>query len=368
VVFIDELPWLDTKRSDFLPALGHFWNNYASANPRILFIVCGSATSWIIKNLLRNRGALHNRVTGRLRLEPLSLGECEELFRDQGSVLTRYQQAESYMVFGGIPFYLNLFDPSLGLAQNIDRLCFAPNAALANEYEELYTSLFDKPERHLRIVEVLAEKTYGMTRDGIIHATQLPGGGNFTRALTELEQCGFITSFSDFTRAKNGAYYRLTDPFTSFSLRFMAQAGTDRHFWSNAVDDPRRRAWSGIAFEQVCLAHIDQIRHRLGVSGVSTSVSSWRSRASSPGAQIDLVLDRRDGVINLCEIKYSGRVYTIDKSLRADLERRVATFAAETETRKALHLTTITPYGLVRNANASVIQSEVTADDLFWIA
>jgi AAA+ ATPase superfamily predicted ATPase len=159
VVFMDEMPWLDAPGTDFLTAFDYFWNSWASAIPEILFILCGSSTSWITKKLFRNRGGLHNRVTGRIYLAPFSLGECEEFFKSRRVEITRYQMLESYMVFGGIPFYLNLFDKGLSFSQNVDRLCFSSTASLKDEYKELYHSLFNKPQRHMRIVEALAART-----------------------------------------------------------------------------------------------------------------------------------------------------------------------------------------------------------------
>jgi len=364
VVFLDEFPWFDTPRSDFRPAFGHFWNDYAATDPRLLLIVCGSATAWIAQHLLQDRGALHNRVTGRLRLAPFTLGECEEFFRDRGVVLNRYQQLESFMIFGGIPYYLDLFDASLGLTQNVDRLCFSPGAPLATEYDDLYRSLIRRPDQHLKMVEALAGKTAGLTRDELIDRAGLAGGGHVSTALAELGQCGFVAKSQDFARSANGAYYRLVDPFTLFHRRFLGRA-TDEHFWTNALDDGRRRAWTGLAFEQVCLAHVPQIKRRLGVAGVVTTATAWRSRAASPGAQIDLVLDRRDGVINLCELKYTAHPYALTRAERDALERRRSVFAAETGTRKALHTTMVTTYGLVPNAQAAGVTAEVTMDDLF---
>ncbi|MDR1118919.1 MAG: ATP-binding protein [Bifidobacteriaceae bacterium] len=366
VVFLDEFPWFDTRGSDFRASFGLFWNEYASKDPSLMVIVCGSATSWIIKHLLKDRGALHNRATARMRIEPLTLGECEELFRDRGVVLNRYQQLESAMIFGGVPFYLDLFDPALGLAQNVDRLCFAGNGALRGEYGELYRSLFAHPERHMRVVEALAAKPSGLGRDELIGAAGLVTGGAASGTLEELEQCGFISYDADFTRPSNGGYYRLVDPFTLFHLRHMApNPGADEHFWTNGLDAGARRAWAGLAFEQVCLAHVPQIKRRLGIAGVSTTATAWRSRRSSPAAQIDLVLDRRDGVVDLCELKYTQHPYTLTRQEHDALQRRREAFRTETGTAKALHWAMVTTYGLVRNAHASQVQSEVIMDDLF---
>lgn len=366
VVFIDEMPWLDTRKSDFLPALDYFWNSWASAVPEVLFIGCGSATSWITKKLFQNRGGLHNRVTGRIHLAPFSIGECEEFFRSRNVEITRYQLAECYMIFGGIPYYLNLFDRGLSFTQNVDRLCFAPSAPLYDEFDELYKSLFNSPHRHVAIVEALARKSYGLNRSELCQIAKMQPNGHLTEALNDLEQCDFVERFFDFTKNKKGAYYYLKDPFTLFFLRYMKDNNTkDEYFWTNSIDDGTRRAWSGYAFEQLCRIHIKQIKAKLGILGVSTSTASWRSNESSPGVQVDLLISRKDGVINLCEMKYTKHLYEITKKDAALLERKKSVFAMETGTRHAIHITMVTTYGLAKKGYFGVAQSEITMNDLF---
>jgi AAA+ ATPase superfamily predicted ATPase len=366
VIFIDEMPWLDYQGSDFLSALDYFWNGFASSRADVMLVACGSATSWIIKNLFESRGGLHNRITGRLRLSPFTLGETEALFDELGIVMNRYQIVESYMVFGGIPYYLNMFVKGFGPSQNVDRLLFSKDAPLKDEFQNLYKSLFSSAERHMAIVVALSETQSGKTRDEIIKATGIPGGGNFTRNLNELEQCGFIEKYTDFTKPKNGAYYRLTDNFSLFWLKFVNGNNTkDEFYWTNRADDGAVRAWHGFAFEQVCMQHIVQIKQKLGISGISTEVSSWRSREAVSGAQIDLLIDRKDGVINLCEAKFSLHPITVDKALDEALQRKKMVFKGETETRKALHITMVTTYGLTENGYRGAVQSEVTMEDLF---
>jgi len=245
---------------------------------------------------------------------------------------------------------------------------FAQNAPLKNEFNEVYRSLFGSTDRHISIVTALALRKDGMTRDEIIEAAGIPGGGNLTRTLNELEQCGFIEKYTDFTRRKNGAYFRLTDPFTLFWLKYVADNNTkDNYYWTNRIDDGARRAWSGYAFEQLCLCHIAQIKQKLGISGISTEVFSWRSKESHPGAQIDLLISRNDGVINLCEMKYTLHPETISARDDQNLQNKRISFLAETGTRKAIHITMITTYGLTEQGHRASAQSEVMLDDLFSV-
>ena len=366
VVFIDELPWIDAPKSDFLPALDHFWNTFASSKPDVMLIVCGSSASWMVKNLFENKGGLHNRITGRIILAPFTLGECEALFNEYGIVMNRYQIAEIYMIFGGIPYYLGMLEKGLGPTQNVDRLLFVHNAPLRNEFNEVYRSLFRAADRHINIVTALSKAKGGMTRDEIIKAALIPGGGNLTKNLHELEQCGFIEKYADFTKPKNNASYRLLDLFTLYWLKYVKDNNTkDEYYWTNLLDDGGRRGWSGYAFEQLCLHHIPQIKRKLGISGISTEVFTWRSKEYRPGAQIDLLISRKDGVINLCEMKYSLHPYTISPQDDRDLQNKKLAFLSETGTRKAIHLTMVTTYGLTGKGHRAAVQSEVTLDDLF---
>ena len=367
VVFIDEMPWLDTAHSGFLEGLGFFWNSWASAQDDILLIACGSATSWITKNLLNSYGGLYGRVTGAIWLAPFTLHETERLLQSYGFALSRQEVMEAYMVFGGIPYYLRLLNRRYGLAQNIDLLCFAKTGRLRNEFDALFRALFRHPERHIAVVRALATRQSGIDRTTILRLTGLSDGGTFATTLAELEQCGLIRAYRDFTRDKNGEMYQLIDPFVLFWLRLNEDAD-DPHWWSMNRDSGAVRSWSGRAFELVCLRHVPQIKRALGIWGVSVSAQSWRSNpADEPGAQIDLVLRRADNVVNLCEMKWvsSGDKYAIDKSYYEELRRKVEVFASQTKTNSALHTTLVTPGGLVANQYASAVQSVVTAEDLF---
>ena len=364
VVFIDEMPWLDTPRSDFLAALDWFWNAWGSAQEDVVLVVCGSATSWITKKLFKNRGGLHNRVTARIRLEPFTLGECAEYFQTSGFAWEAAQVLEAYMVFGGVPYYLDLLDRRAGLAQNIDNLCFRRGGQLADEFDELYRSLFRNAERHLAIVRALASKKAGRTRDELLDATSNVTGGTLTNTLGELEQCGFIRSYRPFGKKSRGTLYQLIDPFSLFYLQFM-DGNTSERFWQENYQSPRLNAWRGYAFELVCLIHVQQIRRALGISAISADVSSWRSAEADPGAQVDLVIDRADQIIDLCEMKWSSVEFVIDKAYDRKLRERREAFLQETKTRKGARLVLVTPYGVRRNAYSDTVQAEVTAEDLF---
>lgn len=365
ILFLDELPWLDTRRSDFLIALEHFWNSWASARTDIKLITCGSAASWIVGKLLNNHGGLHNRVTARIRVEPFDLHDTELLLRRNGVVLDRYAILQLYMVMGGIPFYLNEVQPGMSAAQNIDALCFERNSLLRNEFKNLFASLFKHPERYETIIRKLAERSSGLSRKQLIEQTGLPSGGTTTRLLNDLEESGFVTQYRPFQ--KRTIYFRLSDFYSRFYLKFIEpKSSLDLPEWSLSMDRPKIRTWTGHAFEQVCLEHIPQIKQALNIVGVATAVSTWRGEAMGKGAQIDLILDRRDRVVNLCEIKFSVAPYSITKSYADTLHQKTQIFKTATNTKKSVFLTLISTFGLVENEYAtSLVQGRVSMEDLF---
>lgn len=353
VVFFDDLPWFDTHGSDFLMGLEHFWNGWASYRSDVLLITCGSAASWMIKNLINNKGGLHNRVTERILLEPFTLRETEEFLKSKGAHFDRYQLLELYMAMGGIPFYLESIQPNRSVAQNIDRLFFTAGGLLHAEYFDLYRSLFKNHARHVAVVEALANKAKGLSRKEIVKNTSISEGGNLSIVLHELENSGFVKKYFPFGKSKRNALYQLSDQYTLFYLTFVLNSKAQgQGAWLSRLGNPKWRAWSGYAFEQICQYHTHSIKKNLGISGVYTEVSTWRSIKKSEGAQIDLILDRNDRVINICEIKFSESTFTITKSYAEKLKNKLQIFKEETHTKKTLFLTMITTYGVKENQHS----------------
>lgn len=365
ILFLDELPWLAQPSSGFIPALEHFWNSWASARKDIVLIVCGSAASWMISNLLNNRGGLHNRVTHRIPLEPFTLGECEAFLKSKYATYNRYQIVQLYMALGGVPFYLEFVAPQKSVAQNINDLCFSPRGPLRTEYENLYTSLFKNPSRHIAVIEALATKSKGLERTELLQLAKLSDGGTATKTLKELEASGFIRRYPAFGKKERYLLYQLSDFYSFFYLKFIKHSSDlDKNYWINAIDSPQIRAWSGYAFEQVCLAHLDKIKQALGISGIQTRSSAWVGKSGDQKAQIDLVIDRRDQVINLCEMKFSMDKFNLDKSYAESLRRKVSIFKSATKTQKAIFVTLITTFGL-STQNQDVVQNSFDMDILF---
>ena len=367
IIFFDELPWLDTPRSDFISALEHFWNSWASPRKDIILIVCGSAASWMINKLINDKGGLHNRLTYRMKLEPFTLAECEQFFQAKNAVYDRYQIIQLYMVLGGVPYYLEYIDVGRSAVQNINTLCFSPNSMLRNEFNNLYASLFKKSENHIAIVEALARKNKGLSREELIKASGLPNGGGTSRLLIELEESSFIRKYTAFGKHEKNSLYQLIDSYSLFYLKFIKKASKqDKNIWLNSFDSPPMRAWSGYAFEQVCLQHIDQIKQALGISGVQTETSSWTNPGKQEQIQIDLVIDRADRVINLCEMKFSINPFSISKKYETELWKKIEVFKQQTRTRKTIFLTLITTYGLhEKKTFSNLVQNNLTMNVLF---
>lgn len=363
VIFLDELPWMDTAKSDFKSALDYFWNSWASAQEDLVLIACGSATSWIITNLFTDKKGFHNRVTRRIHLAPFSLAECEKLFEFNDIVMPRNQMIESYMVFGGIPHYLNLLDQRLSLAQNINELCFKEYGYLHNEYYNLFHSLYDKPEKHMAILEALARNKDGMTRAELSKEKEIGGGSILTKDLRELEECGFIRKFINFSKGEKESFYQLIDPFTLFSIRFIQNKKFDS--WNEYINSPGYNSWRGNSFEIVCLNHIDQIKTSLGISGIETNEFAWRSTKAEKGAQIDLIINRKDGVINLCEMKYTNEEYSLDADEYEKIQNRMVQFQKETGAKEAIHITLICGNGYKKSKYSGIVQNLILGDDLF---
>lgn len=368
VVFIDELPWMDAPKSHFVSALESFWNGFASARKDILLIVCGSATSWIINKIFRNHGGLYNRVTKRINLKPFSLEECMKFSKYKGVAFSRRQIVEGYMIMGGIPFYWDQLERNKSLDQNIDTLFFSENGKLRHEYDELYKSLFKYPEKYMVIVETLATKKIGMTREELMKATDISDNGRFKTYIDDLEACGFIRRYSTFGYKKNHQLFQLIDQYTLFYYKFIANSTfDDEHFWTNSIDTPVRNTWEGLAFEQVCFAHVNQIKAALGISGIYSNVCTWQIKADpvyGSGAQIDMLISRSDDVINICEMKFSREKFIITKNVADSLHHKVGRFRQSTKTDKAIHITMITTKGIEHNEYWGDIQSEVNIYDL----
>jgi AAA+ ATPase superfamily predicted ATPase len=367
VIFLDELPWFDTHNSDFMAALEHFWNSWASYRSDVLLIGCGSAASWMIHQLIHNHGGLHNRITERIALQPFTLAETEAFLNSKGGVFDRYQLLELYMTMGGIPYYLEHIQVNRSIAQNIDRMFFATNGILSGEYNDLYRSLFNNPTKHIAIVEALAQKAKGLTRKELLVLTKLADGGTTTNVLEELEQSGFIRRYFPFGKGKRDAFFQLIDPFTLFYITFVKDAKAEgQGAWLAQMNSPQWQAWSGYAFEYLCRYHIQGIKKQLGISGIYAEISAWRSQKSANGAQIDLIIDRSDRVINICEMKFSIKPYTITKSYADNLRHKLTTFRTETGTDKTLFLTLITAFGLKANEySRQLVNDALTMEALF---
>lgn len=379
LLFFDELPWLDTARSGFLSALEHFWNDWAIYRNDIKLIVCGSATTWMLSKVINSRGGLHNRVTHKIPIAPFTLAETELYFQSEGFPYERQEILESYMAVGGVAYYLTLFERDKSVAENIDQLCFSRNGDLRDEFDKLYKALFKKADSYVKIITALNKKNKGMTRLELLDATKLVNNGNFTKKLEELEACDFIRSYNQFGNAKKEKLYQLIDPFSLFYFKFMHDKGNFmKNYWLKMQSTDEYHNWCGYAFEIVCLNHLDEIVHALGIDGCINTPCSWSYRPEKSvmeddetdedlkhGTQIDLLIDRSDKCINICEMKFSQSEYEIDKRYYEHLQQRSRIFKKVTHTKKSIVPIFVTSQGLYNNMYSRKITKQITADDLF---
>lgn len=369
VIFIDELSWMDTPKSDLMMALEFFWNSWASARKDIILIVCASATSWMLKKVIHNKGGLYNRLNHRLHIKSFTLSECEKIVKARNISFSRNQIAEFYMVVGGVPYYWTLLDKSLSMPQNIDAIIFDDDAPLKDEYRYLFSSIFNSPEPYLKIIEKLSEKKFGLTRAEIINAMGTSSNGKLSTILDDLESCGFIRRYQTFGKSTKDSVYQLVDNFIIFYHHFIKDNNHSTNLWSRTYNTPKLNTWRGIAFERLCLEHVSQIKDAIGISGIESSDFSWSCsedrNTGRSGAQIDLVINRNDATITVCEMKYYNDVYSIDKETEQSLRVKINDFIEVTHTQKSIMLTLVTTYGLKDNAHSAIINSVVTLQDLF---
>jgi AAA+ ATPase superfamily predicted ATPase len=368
VVFLDEVPWLAGHKSGFLMGLIWFWNSFASTQNMVV-VICGSAASWMIQKIVNHRGGLHNRITKRIFLKPFDLKETAAYLKSRNIHFDHYQIAQIYMAIGGIPHYLKEIEAGKSAIQNINDLCFTQNGLLYDEFPRLYPALFARADNHIKIVKTLAQSRQGMNRGDIVRLGKLPEGGHISKVLDELEQSGFITSYYAFGKKKKDTLYRLTDEYSLFYLRFIEKnknEGPDT--WRHLSQTQTVKIWSGYAYENLCLKHLAQIKKALGIAGVFTTAATFLQRGTETeeGAQIDLLLDRNDHVINLFEIKFYNHEISLTEAEAGNIRRKASVFKEATGTRKYIMVTMITAFGLKHNKySLGLVENVLTLEDLF---
>lgn len=370
VIFIDELPWLAGQRSGALEAIEYYWNQYWSHDKRIKLIVCGSSASWIIKKIIKNKGGLHNRVTQRIHLQPFNLHDTK-LYLNRGNKKYDDQKIlKLYMVFGGVPFYLQQVKPNRSIDQNINDLIFTPDGSLFNEFDEVFSSLFTHSDQYIELIDLISGHKNGIERKKIEELNKKTGkGGQLTKRLEDLEAAGFIVSRLPFNQTR-GYIFAICDEFTYFyhtwvkrqKSKLKQQAGND--YWHNMTNTPAYNSWQGYAFEKVCYKHLKQLKAHLRIQ-TAAFATPWRLQAkpntANNGAEIDLLFDRQDNAITICEVKYSSKPYLINKSYAKNLLNKKQVFISATKTKKEVFMAMITNSGLVDNLYADDI-IDVSAD------
>lgn len=375
-LFFDELPWMATKKSKLIQALDHYWNRYWSLDPRIKLVVCGSAASWILDNLIHNKGGLYNRITQQIELLPFTLSESKKFLAKKGVRLNNTQLLKLYMAIGGIPLYLEHIQKNLSADQNIEALCFTKRGFLFTEFSKLFSSLFDQQDIHEELIRIIAESRYGISQIELMKKSSKSVGGRLKKRLKELEDAGFVEQFIPYGHKEKGIYYRVLDEYTLFYLKWIDPVATsikrrdkEKGYWLSKTQSSSWESWSGYAFEAICYKHLNTIRQALAIPPGAES-GSWRytprKRDSQDGAQIDLLFDRNDGVITMCEIKHTSSPFVIDKTVAKNLIKKIAVFKEQTKTSKQIFISMIAAKGIKPNLYSDdLINSVVKFEDLF---
>jgi uncharacterized protein len=376
ILFFDELPWMATKKSKIIQALDHYWNRYWSTDPRIKLIACGSAASWIIENLIHNKGGLYNRITHQIELMPLTLCESKKFLTKKGVKLNNSQVLKLYMVMGGVPLYLDQVSKTLSVDQNIDEICFTRRGLLFNEFNKLFASLFEQKDVHEELIRIIASNRYGISQIDLMKKSSKSVGGRLKKRLQELEDAGFVESFIPYQHKEKGIYFRVLDEYTLFYLKWLdpvwnkiKRRDSEKGYWLSKQHSQSWCSWSGYVFEAICFKHLRLIRKKLNITP-GAEAGSWRyvprKLESRQGAQIDLLFDREDDAITLCEIKHTLTPFTIDKAYAKALQEKVTVFKDQTNTSKQVFVSMIASSGIKRNLYADdLISTTVTLDDLF---
>lgn len=377
VLFFDELPWLANRRSGVLQALEYFWNRYWVDDKRLKLILCGSSSSWMINKIIKNRGGLHNRVTRKIRLLPLTLEESRVFLEHQGIKLSQRQLLKLYMAIGGIPYYLKQIVKSHSPDQNINQLFFNSDGLFFDEFDEVFFSLFDEADSYKELVKIISQSKDGILRNDLEKKNKLTGkGGYLTKRLDDLEAAGFVTGYVPFEHKRRGICYRISDEYCYFYLKWIEpikaqlKQEADTQYWLSVVNTPSYYTWAGYAFENLCYKHIGQIRKALNIP-LSALGSPWRysptkKDTQDAGAQIDLLFDRRDGAITLCEIKYTEKQFIINKQYADILMKKKTVFQKITRTKKQIFMAMVSASGVNKNKYADeLIDGVVILDDLF---
>ena len=368
VIFFDEVPWIASRKSNFLEELAYWWNDWASQQ-NLIIVICGSAASWMMSKVINNKGGLHNRVTKKINLKPFTLAETRLFLESQNIQWDDYQIIQFYMTVGGIPSYLQEAKQGQTATQAIDKAFFSKEGSLRNEFINLYEALFDKHQNHISIIKILSEKWSGMTRQEIIAKSKFKDGGGISKILEELEASSFILKMPAFQKKSKDFVYRLIDEYSMFYLKFVeGKAIVAKNEWQLQFTNEKYKIWAGYAFENICIKHAESIKMALGISGIFTETSSYifKSTAEQEGFQIDLLIDRADRAINLCEVKFYNDDFLVSDSIATKLRQKREHFRQITGTKKLLFNTIITTYG-VRHSKTSQAQIDqiITMDKLF---
>jgi AAA+ ATPase superfamily predicted ATPase len=307
IIILDEFQWMANYQNELVSVIKMIWEKYLSQNPDLTLILCGSIASFMKSKVLKS-SALYGRTDYELNLHELNLSEISEFFPGKGSD----EVIDTAMLVGGIPKYLELISEYPSLYDALEPLAFSQDGFFKTEYDRLFASHFGKKPIFMKIIQTLATNPYGLTTGKLAKEMQVASGGTLCHQLDDLESAGFLHSIIPFDKPEGSKLrkYILMDAYVRFyhsiirgSMKETTPPNTQFHA---IMSSPRYAAWAGMAFEFLCMRHHKEISRILGFHGIPYTAGPFfqRKTLDTPGVQIDLLFERSDKILVLCEMKY----------------------------------------------------------------
>ena len=367
VLFFDEFQWMGDEGKNIVSHIKYAWDNYFLKNNRVHLVLCGSVSSFMVKQVIRSK-ALYGRINLEINLKPLHIQTIIPVFKKERSLL---ELIEMYMVTGGIPQYLKMFNLNKSILLNLLDLCFLPNGYLVNEFDRIFISHFGRNVHYRNIIESLIH-TKIMDKNQIAKKCRIERGGRLSEYMDNLEIAGFIEKYPNLgqNNVKRNCRYRIADFYLHFYITFIYPQlrrieNSNRRNISivHFLPQTKYSSWQGLAFERICLRHKDYIAQKLGFGAIRYDAGSWYSlKNDSNNAQIDLAYIRADKVISICEIKYTST--PVGKDVMSNFQKKENVFP--NKKRYTVERVLISACGITESLkNEGYFHKVLTAEELF---
>lgn len=364
-LFLDELPWIARSSPRFFSGLATLWNNSLSKNPYLKLFVAASATSWMMDHVIHARAGLAKRVTAQIHMRPLDLAQTRLFLAAKGLQITRNEVLQVYSALGGIPFYLDLLTRKDGASKNLYQLLVPKSAMLyaGAEYEALFRYLFARDGAYRKVIDTLVTQKYGMTYAELsnrVTGKPEPSGG-LLRVLENMERSELIERRLMFLNRSKGTRLYVTDEYIRFVSRWLRNSGVSTFSAFNRIFSSQSYAsWQGFDFELTAFKNVHLVSQALGISGIPVEPFVYYR---DKDVQIDLLLERGDQTITLCEAKsYDSQYEPTEKDVtRFRIRRQAIEELLKTKRRppQFINYCFVVRNGIKRNRYFNEINAEV---------